>query len=262
MKTLTHLFWGAICLLLITSCNHDDLDTSIHSEVDQSETFQFIYKGVNYSSTYHFDRDSSIILHNTEINELYQKLKNLPELATYIQEDNSIEFFDTYEQAIEESDNRPTLRRERPFQPFQYIIVEFYDQLGYQGNSHIQGWDLSTSKSSHILGGNFAWNSINFDKKASSIQIKTYERGYVTKGYHYYLSYRVIFYNSYESQNQSIIFSKYPSDFNGNINVGDLRKYGWNKKIGTYTIILGYGGDYSLVSGGRDGDGTGSASGR
>lgn len=214
---------------------------------------------MNYSSTYHFDKNSTIVLHDAEVYELYKKLKSLPELATYIKEDNSIEFFDNYAQAIEASENRLTLRREVPFQPFEYIIIELYDSKGYQGNSYVRDYDLSTLKFSHIVGGNLSWNNINFNKKASSFKIETYGRGYKakgyeknsTKGYHYYLSYKVIFYNDYELQNQTLIFSKYPSDLNENINIEDLNKYGWNNKIGTYAISLGYGGDSSVISGGR-----------
>ena len=270
MRNLTKLSFLTIFLYLFISCSNDDIDVANINGTTTAETFRFVYKGINYSSPYHFDENSTIVLHDAEVYELYKKLKSLPELATYIKEDNSIEFFDNYAQAIEATENRLTLRREVPFQPFEYIIIELYDSKEYQGNSYIRDYDLSTLKFSHIVGGNLSWNNINFNKKASSFKIKTYERGYKAKGYeknstkdyHYYLSYKVIFYNDYELQNQTLIFSKYPSDLNENINIEDLNKYGWNNKIGTYAISLGYGGDSSVISGGRTSDSNTNTGGR
>ena len=252
MKILATLSLSITCLFFLTSCNNDDLDLSSSNEVNNTETFSFVYKGINYSSPYHFDKDSTIILGDTEVNELYKQLKNLPELVTFVNENSVIEFFDNYDQAIELITNRPSLRIATGFQPFQYIILEFYDKPAYQGNSYICDWNFSHIIYSGAVGGDFDIPTINFYKKASSLKIKTNERSYrdLPRGFgpYYYLSYNIFLRENIYTGGQSLIFSKYPSDADGNIYVEDLKKYGWNKRVARYDISLGYGGDYSKQS--------------
>jgi len=57
---------------------------------------KFTYNGKSYSSSYEVKNDSITVLSDNVANNIYQKIQELPELATYINADKSLQFFNNY----------------------------------------------------------------------------------------------------------------------------------------------------------------------
>lgn len=84
------VFLACIVLGILSSCQND-LDENV---VDYSNMVDFKYKGVDYSFKYNLTEDSIVVCDNDEIYDLYNKLHALPELVTYVNEDENVEYFD------------------------------------------------------------------------------------------------------------------------------------------------------------------------
>lgn len=99
MKT-EKTFLVVLVLLFLTSCQKENYETQelFHPN---NETIEFSYKGDLYSSQCYFTDDSVFILSNFEANEVYQKIINLSNLATFINSDGKIFYFDSYEEQME-----------------------------------------------------------------------------------------------------------------------------------------------------------------
>lgn len=95
MKKIS-LLLVSLCLIF-TSCEKDSVDSLKGNESKEDlnlSVLKFTYKDISYSSF--FTQDSLITLKDQTANEIYQNLQNIPTLATYIHEDGSIHFFDTF----------------------------------------------------------------------------------------------------------------------------------------------------------------------
>ncbi len=101
MKKITILF--ALFIGVMFGCQNSDLDlspaenlTGNEQIIPLRETFDFTYKGVTYSSLYHMENDTLMILEDKKVATLYDQLQELPELATCVTPEGNIEYFDTY----------------------------------------------------------------------------------------------------------------------------------------------------------------------
>lgn len=96
MKTKNLFFLFSLCLVLCFSAcsNESDLTSNVPSK-QESNLLEFEYKGVKYSSTYFYDVDSILILHDQSVKELLDKLNELPTLCTAICSDGSIYLLDS-----------------------------------------------------------------------------------------------------------------------------------------------------------------------
>lgn len=102
MKIRTKLKVFLMLSIIFFSCSTNDDGT--FEEKNQpdfsSKSKDFIifkYDGITYSSTFKYSEDSTIIFDNNNIEEIYNKLNQLPELATYIHKDGTIELFENSE---------------------------------------------------------------------------------------------------------------------------------------------------------------------
>jgi hypothetical protein len=89
------LFCIAILSTLL-SCSNDNENASGATSSKGNDVLTFSYEGKVYSSSY----DSSkkiLVLDDPAVNSLYNKLQELPELATFERQDGSLEFYDNYD---------------------------------------------------------------------------------------------------------------------------------------------------------------------
>lgn len=100
------------------SCQSDDYENSLNDSQTQEElqTFNFIYKGTHYSC-YYVMVDSIMQFENTEIGRLINNLQKLPELATYIHDNDLVEFFDNHQDLMNELTAIQTKRAKTTFPP-------------------------------------------------------------------------------------------------------------------------------------------------
>ncbi|MBD8347002.1 hypothetical protein [Dysgonomonas sp. HGC4] len=99
MKKLTLLFSLIGLCLFFVACEKegvDDLKAHDATENLNLPLLNFTYKGIPYSSVYTISSDSSIILKDEIVNNLYQSLQSIPTLATYIHQNDHIEYFDNF----------------------------------------------------------------------------------------------------------------------------------------------------------------------
>lgn len=92
---ITSLFIG--CQSEIEEVPSAGLQTKASSDLIESTTLSFSYKGQSYSSKCEVIGDSTIIL-DENVRQVATQLALLPELVTYINLDGSIEYFDNQEQ--------------------------------------------------------------------------------------------------------------------------------------------------------------------
>ncbi|SHE50131.1 hypothetical protein [Dysgonomonas macrotermitis] len=109
MKNLIFVALFTLSIFFIISCSNNDFDDGINNKREDRSTniLRFTYNGENYSSASTFDQKGNIILDDKEINFLYQKIINLPELITYksiegeyIFFENQLNFNDHFDQTL------------------------------------------------------------------------------------------------------------------------------------------------------------------
>lgn len=78
------------------SCSTDNENSATESGIKTGhDVFTFSYKGKSYSSSY--DSSKKILnLDNADVNKLYARLQELPELATLENQDGTVTYYDTY----------------------------------------------------------------------------------------------------------------------------------------------------------------------
>lgn len=133
MKKITILF--ALFIGIMFGCQNSDLEiapaenlTGNEQFLPLRETLDFIYKGVTYSSSYHMENDTLMIIEDEKVAAFYDQLQELPELATYIASNGSVEYFDTYNDLLEEHPTKPT-----GIVPFDlsYVTLTLYEHSHY-----------------------------------------------------------------------------------------------------------------------------------
>lgn len=93
-----------ICVAILgsmLSCSTDSENASNEASVKTgNDVFTFSYEGKSYSSSYDSSKET-LTLDNTNVNNLYKKLQELPELATLENQDGSIVFYNNYAELSE-----------------------------------------------------------------------------------------------------------------------------------------------------------------
>lgn len=88
------------CQNTMDEVSSSDLQTKASSNLTESTTLSFSYKGQFYSSECQLLEDSTIIL-DENVRQVADQLALLPELVTCVKEDGTIEYFDNQEQLKE-----------------------------------------------------------------------------------------------------------------------------------------------------------------
>lgn len=100
-----NILYLLISIFGLVSCSSDDLINSTNTNDDTllTKKISFNYSGKYYSSTYQQVNDSFIILSDTKINDLYQRLNQLPNLATYVDKNGHITYYDSFDSYLKET---------------------------------------------------------------------------------------------------------------------------------------------------------------
>lgn len=149
MKKITILF--ALFIGIMFGCQNSDLEiapaenlTGNEQFLPLRETLDFIYKGVTYSSPYHMENDTLMILEDEKVAALYNQLQELPELATYVTPNGNAEYFDTYNDLLEE---HPTKTIEiTPYSMYLLPVLIFYEHARYNLDREGRGFTFNLSQ--------------------------------------------------------------------------------------------------------------------
>lgn len=97
MRKMLFLLWGVLSIVLLTSCEQNDKEDFANNS---NQVFNFKYEGQNYCCNYQMI-NGEVVCNDKQVQQVYSKLANNPNLATLINEDGSLEYFDSYEELIE-----------------------------------------------------------------------------------------------------------------------------------------------------------------
>jgi hypothetical protein len=233
MHKFRNLLLAFIASITLFSCSNDDFNTQDEKPI-KNDNFTFIYNNVKYSSPYHYDKDSTIILDDKETNELYTKLQNLPELASYIKDINIIEYFDNSEIALTTLEKRPIFRTSLPFTSFKLTL---FSDRGYKGRTSIIESRVDESNSSYqYMLTDLGYR--DFDNILSSFHVLLYTNGRLpTSGRSYPKGAFKLFLheNTLSNGGKTLIF-----DYQGkssDIRCIDLRTYKWDNKVSALRVL-------------------------
>ena len=103
MRKITILI--ALFIGVMFGCQNSDLELVPTENLQTNdpfiplrETFDFTYNGKTYSSPFYMENDTLMILEDEEVAAVYDRVQDLPELATYITPLGEIEYYNTYEE--------------------------------------------------------------------------------------------------------------------------------------------------------------------
>ena len=152
MRKIT--FFAALFIsILFAACQNSDLElaqvenlTDGEQVTPLRETFDFTYNGESYSSPFYMENDTLMILEDEKVAAVYDRIQELPELATYVTSDGEIKFYDSYsdlQQNNIEIDNniKPSLRGSNDADLIVYQNANYNDRLEVAGRHafYIQG---------------------------------------------------------------------------------------------------------------------------
>ena len=126
----------AIFSFIFSSCTKDVINEINTDEISsnpklEANSISFTYKGSLYETTYVVSEDSTIIWDNKKIGNLYQQLFDMPELATLVKDNGSIEFFDNYNEIpAKHTDTNEFRSAWAPISVYLYVDINF-SKLGY-----------------------------------------------------------------------------------------------------------------------------------
>ncbi|MDU1904611.1 MAG: hypothetical protein E6772_07500 [Dysgonomonas sp.] len=163
--------------IFISSCQSDepslgmpDVPTS-----SQKESITFTYKGSTYTSTYEKGEEKLILDDNTA-KSVYNELMSNPNLATLVNENGTLEFYDTHEDLNEahgwtdeeylEDSEMPEDTQTRAFKAGQCTIW-FYDNGNYTGTPLLAADFYNSFNKANMV-------SIGWNDRVSSIRMINY----------------------------------------------------------------------------------------
>ncbi|WP_455510924.1 hypothetical protein [Butyricimonas paravirosa] len=146
MRKITILI--ALFISTLFGCQNSDLELAPTEKLQSNEqlslfreTFDFTYKGQTYSSLFHMENDTLMILEDENVAAIYEKIQELPELAIHVTQEGVISYYDNYDELQQ---NNPVKNIEdNGIMPFDYadaadLVV--YKDFNYNnrtdGNRH------------------------------------------------------------------------------------------------------------------------------
>ena len=219
MKKITILITLFIGVMI--GCQNSDLELAPTENLRSNdqllplrETFDFTYNGKTYSSPFYMENDTLMILEDEEVAAVYNRLQELPELATYVASNGDIEYYNSYEELEMNKQSKGVKNKNaisRIFGPSYEIYI--YEHADYntlrQGRKallippvaipHLDAYGMNDMISSFTAGAhNLMYSSngegITFfrnpDYKAQSITFTVNGLTSVESGYYYYCKVR------------------------------------------------------------------------
>lgn len=141
MKKLHKLLSIFTIGLLVISCGNDEFsnDPIDQQKSEKSEILEFKYNGITYSSEYTLLSDSIFDIKDEKVAEVYQKIMTNPNLATFVGQDNSISYYDSYSDLKNESQENPSTKASayRPDQALTSVKITFaiWDDINQKGRT-------------------------------------------------------------------------------------------------------------------------------
>lgn len=135
--------------ILFSACQQEVISTADDMETLQTGSVEFVYNKMAYSSAYKVVTNT-VVWEQEAVGVLYQKLMELPDLATLVREDGTMELFDTYNdlpmnEAVKESSN--TLRATAASYFDQYNLnasnVTLYLYQGFDLTGNVHTWNAT-----------------------------------------------------------------------------------------------------------------------
>ncbi|WP_065218105.1 MULTISPECIES: hypothetical protein [Butyricimonas] len=246
MKKITILFASFISVMF--GCQNSDLElastvnlTGNEQLIPLRETFDFTYKGETYSSLYHIENDTLMILEDKKVATLYNQLLELPELATYVTPKGDIEYFDSYGDL---QAKKPARTNNKALNlPPNYSIITLYEHAHYNLD---QAGLYAEYRFTHELLV-FSIGEYGIDEKVSSARVHSDGPGFPCCS-------RVTFFRNINFGAQSITFDFhdgiYDDEFSTgldifyNLKVNNFKKYkvksgiNWNDRISSFKILM------------------------
>ena len=213
------LFLSFLSIAFLFSCQMEENELVSVSD-NNSEKIEFTYKGNLYSSNFYY-QDTIMVIENAEVNDIYQTISSLPELATFVNESGAIYYFDSYNEQMEylEKNFKPeeTLSTRATVDP--YCILSLYKDINY-GSTRIELTTTSTHQGD--LGDH------NFNDQLSSFRMAAT------------VPYMVTFYRDKDFGGVTITFHTLP--ITNQVEVSNLKNYNcsshrtWNDQATCYRL--------------------------
>ena len=177
MRKITILI--ALFIGVMLGCQNSDLEL-VPTENLQSndpfiplrETFDFTYNGKTYSSPFYMENDTLMILEDEEVAAVYNRLQELPELATYVASNGDYN----------------TLRQGRKALLIPPVAIPHLDAYGM--NDMISSFTAGAHNLMYSSNGEGITFFRNPDYKAQSITFTVNGLTSVESGYYYYCKVR------------------------------------------------------------------------
>ncbi len=241
MRKITILI--ALFISVTCGCQNSDLEVAptenlVGNEqlIPLRETFDFTYKGQTYSSLYHMENDTLMILEDEQVAALYDQLQELPELATYVTPEGNIEYYDTSDELLQNKQFRGNNISTRSYTSNTLILYLYQDYL-YNTRSNGNAMMLTFNAGSPISVPNL--DTYNFEDKLSSLRVLR-NGGWLGYGG----SSAIILYRNknYEAQSITFTFINTPSSMYV-LEVENLRNYkvkkgiNWNDRVSSFRVV-------------------------
>ncbi|MDR2954127.1 MAG: hypothetical protein LBV43_03500 [Prevotella sp.] len=178
-------FISILFFISLFSCNQEeDYNESSPILVVEKNVKEFTYKGVKYSSEWTYSKDSTIIFDDNEVNNIYQQIQDMPNLAVLYDNEGAISYFDDDSEIKEmalrlsmEYDNNIITKSAPPVfvSYFVNLCTEYYTSPDFPGN--VSGYGLY----SPIIEAPTI--SKDFNDKTMSVHVKTDNKNYILSLY-------------------------------------------------------------------------------
>lgn len=191
------------------SCE-SDLTRESPQNLTKSNIITFVYNDMLYTSTYD-EVDSTLKIDNEKVAELYFKLNELPNLATYLRQDGLIEYFDNSELAMNKIINtiNNNYLRNNGYNPVITGKVSLYSNANLNGEVFYCPITLISGNILEAQFGSFVndWDptpiqKVNFNDKTTSCRV---DANSVMNGIHIKECVLTL-YENYNFKGKSIIF--------------------------------------------------------
>lgn len=131
MRKIT--FFAALFIsILFAACQNSDLElaqvenlTDGEQVTPLRETFDFTYNGESYSSPFYMENDTLMILEDEKVAAVYDRIQELPELATYVAPNGDIEYYDSYEELEINKQSKGLKNKNATPRSYSYTITIF-----------------------------------------------------------------------------------------------------------------------------------------
>jgi hypothetical protein len=173
----TNFFIIAILsVVLFFSCQTGENELAPASN-DDFEKIEFTYKGNFYSSNFYY-KDAIMVIENAEVDDIYQKISSIPDLATFVKENGAIYYFDSYNEQMEyleknfKPEGGPTTRADADADP--YCILSLYKNINY-GSTRLE-FTTTSSRQGDLRDNNFNDELSSFRMAATVPYMVTFYR--------------------------------------------------------------------------------------